>query len=308
MEKLFKKMEIFNKKSIQNLLMLTVAGLVNATGISLFLTPMKLYDSGVSGTSMLLERITPMSLSIYLLILNIPLFLFCLKKQGKKFTFYAIYSVAMYSLFASMWSNIYDLSGAIGSPIVGNELLLCAIFGGLISGCGSGIAIRFGGALDGIEVMAIIFAKKFGLTVGTFVMIYNAILYVISAIVTGSWVLPLYSIITYFVGLKTIDFIVEGIDRAKCAMIITEKSEEVCEALCNEFGRGITIMKARGGYSKKDKSMIYFVVNRYQINKLKDIVHNIDLGAYITISEVADVFSNNTKNWRDNSDLQGGTQ
>lgn len=292
---------------IKNLLMLTIAGIVNSVGISLFLTPMKLYDSGISGTSMLLERITPLSLSIFLLVLNIPLFLFGLKKQGTKFTLYAIYSVTIYSVFANIWSNIFDLSGVVGSPIVGNELLLCAIFGGLISGCGSGLAIRFGGAMDGIEVMAIIFAKKIGLTVGTFVMIYNTILYIIGAIVTGSWILPLYSIITYFVGLKTIDFIVEGIDRAKCAMIITEKSEDVCDALCSEFGRGITIMKAQGGYSKKDKSMIYFVVNRYQINKLKDIVHNIDLDAYITISEVADVFSNNTKSWGDKSDLQGGT-
>lgn len=292
------------KKIIRNLFMLTIAGLVNATGISLFLTPMNLYDSGISGTSMLLERITPLDLSIYLLILNIPLFLFGLKKQGKKFTLYAIYSVAMYSLFAGMWSNIYDLST---SPIVGNELLLCAIFGGLISGCGSGLAIRFGGAMDGMEVLAIIFAKKLSISVGTFVMIYNAVLYIISAVITGSWVLPLYSIITYFVGLKTIDFIVEGIDRAKCAMIITEKSKEVCDALCNEFGRGITVVNAQGGYSKKDKTILYFVINRYQINKVKDIVHDIDDMAYITITEVADVFSNNTKNWGNKVEVHGST-
>ena len=275
---------------IQNILMLTIAGLVNATGISLFLTPMKLYDSGISGTSMPLDRLTPemFNLSIFLLILNIPLFLFGLRKQGKVFTIYALYAVMMYSLFAWIYSSFLDLS--VVSPIAKDDMLLCAIFGGMISGCGSGLAIRFGGAMDGIEVMAIIFAKKLGITVGTFVMVYNAILYIVCGIVTGTWTIPLYSIIAYYVGLQTIDFIVEGIDRAKCAMIVTEKSEEVCNKLCEEFGRGITIMNAKGGYSKKEKAMIYFVVNRYQINKMKNIVHGIDEFAYITITEVADVF------------------
>ena len=275
---------------IQNILMLTIAGLVNATGISLFLTPMKLYDSGISGTSMPLDRLTPemFNLSIFLLILNIPLFLFGLRKQGKVFTIYALYAVMMYSLFAWIYSSFLDLS--VVSPIAKDDMLLCAIFGGMISGCGSGLAIRFGGAMDGIEVMAIIFAKKLGITVGTFVMVYNAILYIVCGIVTGTWTIPLYSIIAYYVGLQTIDFIVEGIDRAKCAMIVTEKSKEVCDKLCEEFGRGITIMNAKGGYSKKEKAMIYFVVNRYQINKMKNIVHGIDKFAYITITEVADVF------------------
>ena len=99
-------------------------------------------------------------------------------------------------------------------------ILLCALFGGVISGIGSGIAIRFGGAMDGIEVLAVIFAKSLGITVGTFVMIYNVLLYVICGLVLGSWILPLYSIVTYAAALKTIDFIVDGLDRAKCAIII----------------------------------------------------------------------------------------
>ena len=103
--------------------------------------------------------------------------------------------------------------------------MLCALFGGVISGIGSGFAIRYGGAMDGIEVMAVIFAKRIGITVGTFVMMYNIILYIICGIVLKSWILPLYSIVTYTAALKTIDFIVEGIDRAKCAIIITEKPD-----------------------------------------------------------------------------------
>lgn len=277
--------------------MLTAAGIVNAIGITVFLTPVKLYDSGISGTSMLLEQITPeaLTLSIFLLLLNVPLFLFGLKKQGKLFTFYAIYTVAIYSLFAFLITDVLPIDVSIASPLAGTDLLLCALFGGVISGIGSGLAIRYGGAMDGIEVMAVIFAKRLGVTVGTFVMVYNVLLYIICGIVLQSWILPLYSIVTYAAALKTIDFIVEGLDRAKCAIIITEMPEEICKALGEAFGSGMTHLEAKGGYSNRDKAMIYFVVNRYQVIKMRDLVHDIDPSAYITISEVADVFSNNHK-------------
>lgn len=286
-----------NKLKISNFLMLTIAGVVNAFGITVFLMPVKLYDSGISGTSMLLDQLTPeyLTLSIFLVVLNIPLFLFGLKKQGWVFTVYAIYSVCIYSLFAWLITDVLPIDVSIASPLAGTDLLLCALFGGVISGIGSGIAIRYGGAIDGIEVMAVIFAKRLGITVGTFVMIYNVLLYIVCGFVLNSWILPLYSIVTYAAALKTIDFIVDGLDRAKCAIIITEHPSEVCNKLCEVFGSGVTRLEAKGGYSNKEKSMIYFVVNRYQVVRLKELVHEIDHNAYITISEVADVFSNNNK-------------
>ena len=279
--------------------MLTVAGMINAFGITIFLTPVKLYDSGISGTSMLLEQITPpyLSLSLFLLVLNIPLFLFGLKKQGKTFTAYAIYAVAIYSLFAWLITDVLPIDVSMASPLAGTDLLLCALFGGVISGIGSGLAIRYDGAMDGIEVMAVIFAKRLGVSVGTFVMVYNILLYIVCGIVLQSWILPLYSIVTYTAALKTIDFIVEGIDRAKCAIIVTEKPDEICKALSETFGSGTTKLNAKGGYSNRSKGMVYFIVNRYQVIRMKNIVQSIDSTAYIAISEVADVFSaNNNSN------------
>lgn len=290
-------MQLLKKITLKNVLMLTLAGLINATGITLFLAPVRLYDSGISGTAMFLALITPkyLTLSVFLLILNVPLFLFGLKKQGPLFTVYAIYSVAMYSLFAWLITSVLPLDVTSASPLAGTDLLLCAVFGGIISGVGSGLAIRFGGAMDGVEVMAVIFAKRLGITVGTFVMAYNVLLYAVCGAVLQSWQLPLYSVLAYAAALKTVDFIVEGIDRAKCAIIITEKPGAVCAALGETFGRGTTYLPARGGYSHREKSMIYFVVNRYQVIHMRDLVHDIDPMAYITISEVADVFSGNDK-------------
>ena len=284
-----------HKLKITNFIMLTIAGIVNAFGITIFLMPVNLYDSGISGTSMLFDQLTPeyLSLSIFLVVLNIPLFLFGLKKQGWIFTVYAIYSVCIYSLFAWLITDVLPIDVSIASPLAGTDLLLCALFGGVISGVGSGIAIRYGGAMDGIEVMAVIFAKRLGITVGTFVMIYNVLLYIMCGFVLNSWILPLYSIVTYSATLKTIDFIVDGLDRAKCAIIITEQPSEICNKLCEVFGSGVTHWKAKGGYSNEEKTLIYFVVNRYQVVRMKELVHEIDHNAYITISEVADVFSNN---------------
>ncbi len=286
---------ILSSLKFKNFALLTLAGIINAFGITVFLSPVNLYDSGISGTSMLIDRITPdfITLSIMLLVLNIPLFVFGLKRQGAAFTIYAVFAVAVYSLSAWLITDVLPVDVTFASPLAGQDLLLCALFGGVISGVGSGLAIRAGGAMDGIEVMAVIFAKRIGITVGTFVMIYNVILYILCGVILQNWILPLYSIVTYFAALKTIDFIVEGIDRAKSAMIITTKPDEICEKLSEEFGTGTTRIECVGGYLKQEKTIIYFVINRFQISRLKDIVHGIDAAAYVTISEVADVFKNN---------------
>ena len=168
--------------------LLLAAGIINAVGVTMFLAPVHLYDSGISGTSMLLWQLTPeaYTLSLFLLILNVPLFLFGLKKQGVAFTIYSIWAVFVYSAASFVITNVLPVDVSAASPFAGQDLLLCALFGGLISGIGSGMTIRFGGAIDGIEVMAVIFAKRLGLTVGTFVMIYNVLLYIATGILFRS--------------------------------------------------------------------------------------------------------------------------
>lgn len=274
-----------------NLLQLTIAGCINAVGITMFLAPIKLYDSGISGTSMLLNYLTPdnFTLSLFLILLNIPLFAFGFKKQGTRFTFLSMYTVGVYSLCSFLINEVFPVNVATSSPFAGTDPLLCAIFGGIVSGAGSGLTIRYGAAIDGVEVMAVIFAKKIGVTVGTFVMSYNVILYVVAGIITGDWKLPLYSIITYMAGLKTIDFIVEGLDKAKAVMIITTNPEDVCAALSEGFGSGITLYDAKGYYSGEDKKIVYFIVNRFQIAKAKKLVLDSDRTAFISITDTSEV-------------------
>ena len=274
-----------------NLFLLFIAGIINAIGVTMFLAPVNLYDSGISGTAMLLWQITPdeFTFPLFLLVLNIPLFLFGLKKQGKLFTFYSIWAVTVYSLASWFINYVLPVNVDGSSPFAGTDLLLCAIFGGLISGVGSGLTLRLGGAIDGMEVLASIFAKKVGLSVGNFVMIYNVILYVTIGASFRSWILPLYSIITYFVAVRAVDFIVEGLDKAKSVMIVTSKTEEICKVLSADFGHGITLLKVQGYYSGEDRYAIYFVVNRFQITRVKNEVRHIDPRAFFVVTEVSDM-------------------
>lgn len=279
---------------ITSLLLLTVAGVVNAFGVTIFLFPVKLYDSGISGLSMLLDQVTPprLTLSVFLILLNVPVFLFGLKRQGVLFTVYSVYTIAVYSFMSFLIMNVLPIDVEFVSPLAGSDLLLCAIFGGVISGIGSGLTIRLGGAIDGIDVLSVAFAKKIGISIGSFVMVFNTALYVVCGMVIQSWILPLYSIVTYYVGSKTVDFVVEGIDRTICAMIITTKAHDISEALSRDFQSGGTIVNAIGGYSREEKEIIYFIVNHFQINKLKRIVHGIDAGAFIALQDVSDVIRN----------------
>lgn len=282
---------VIKEISISNILIIFFAGIINAVGITMFLSPVHLYDSGISGLSMLLGQLTPeyLSLSLFLIILNLPIFIFGCKKQGIVFTVYSVFSVVVYSVFSYLIINVFPIDVSFASPLAKQDLFLCAIFGGIISGIGSGLTIRFGGAIDGIEVLAVIFAKKLSLSVGTFVMFFNVILYIAAGFILHSWILPLYSIVTYAAALKTVDFIVEGLDKSKSAIIISEKQEEVCEALSQEFGNGITILDAKGYYSDCKKGAIYFVVNRFQISRMKSIIKRIDKKAFVSITDISEV-------------------
>ena len=277
-----------------NFIFLLAAGIINAFGVTLFLFPVKLYDSGVSGLSMLLDQVTPayLNISLFLIVINFPIFIFGAKKQGINFTLYSLFTIGIYSLFSYLIMNVFPIDVSLVSPLAGEDLLLCAIFGGVISGVGSGLTIRFGGAIDGIDVLSVVFAKKIGISIGTFVMIFNLVLYIICGIVIGSFILPLYSIVTYFVGSKTVDFITDGFDRSKCAMIVTTKANEITDALKENFGSSGTIVNAVGGYTKENKQIVYFILNRFQMNKLKEIIREIDEKAFISFEEVSEISRN----------------
>lgn len=282
-----------------NILFLTLAGIVNAAGVTLFLVPWELLDGGLSGTSFLMSSATGVSLSVWLIVFNFPFFLLAWRRMGASTVLYSLYAIAVYSLTSFLFQSVFRFCGPdkMQSPFVTKEydIILAAVFGGLISGIGSGLTIRFGGAMDGVEVMGVMFAKRVGLTVGQFVMAYNAVLYIVAGVVFKDFQVPLYSVIAYAVGLKAVDFIVEGLDKGKAAFIITDNPDEVGKAISAAMGRGITMMDAHGFYSKAKKGLLYCVVNRFEIGSLKRIISDIDPDAFVSVSDVSDMLGSDVK-------------
>lgn len=274
-------------------IMLVVAGIVNATGVALFLLPSSVIDGGISGLSLFLSHITNLSASIFIVAINLPFFILGFKRMGKAFIFKSLIAILVYSLMTFTYT--YFKVDTMVYESLGKDIFLCAIFGGLISGIGSGLTIKCGGAIDGIEVTAVIFSKKLGITVGQFVMVFNAIMYLTASLVKGDFRIGLYSIVSYAVGLKAVDFVVEGFDKCKAVFVITSKGDLMAEAISNVMGRGITILDAEGYYSNENKTMMYCVVNRFEIAGLKKLIKGVDENAFVTINEISDIMGSEIK-------------
>lgn len=284
------KKKNINELKWYNFVTLIVAGIVNATGVALFLIPSGILDGGFSGTAILLNNITGVYVSLFIVGINLPFFIFGTRRLGPAFIVGSLIAIFTYAAMAYLYISVFKFSEAV-YDMLARDIILAAVFGGLLSGVGSGLTIRGGGAMDGVEVMAVVFAKRLGFTVGQFVMLYNIVIYIIASIALNDLRIGLYSIITYTVGLRAVDFVVEGFDRAKACIIVTQKGEEMSSRISEELGRGITLLDSRGFYSNECRTMVYCVVNRFEIGKLKKIVAEVDSSAFVTISEISETVS-----------------
>lgn len=274
--------------------LLVVAGLINATGVTLFLVPSNVLDGGISGLSVLLSLVTPVNIAIYIVCINLPFFIIGFKKMGIRLIICSLVAIISYAFFTYVYQTLLKLD-VIMFDLVRKDLFLCSIFGGLISGVGSGLTIKLEGAIDGIEVMAVMYAKKLSITVGQFVMIFNAIMYLVACFLLNNFQIGLYSIITYAIGLKAVDFVVDGFDKGKGCFIVTNKDKEIAEVITQKMSRGVTLLEAKGYYSGEHKTMMYCVVNRFEIGRLKAIIDEIDDTAFVTISDISEVMGNKAK-------------
>jgi uncharacterized membrane-anchored protein YitT (DUF2179 family) len=258
---------------------IALGALLVAISIELFLIPNQIIDGGIIGISMMASYLSGIELGIILFVLNLPFLVVGYKLIGKTFTINTLIAVTLLALFVSLVKHYsIDL----------DDKMLAAIFGGILLGIGVGAIIRFGGALDGTEVIAIITNKRFGFSVGEIIMFFNVFI-LGSAGFVYSWSSAMYSLIAYYIAFKTIDIVLEGLDESKAVMIITTNPDEIAEAIIHRLGRGVTHIYAKGGYSREDKEILYCIVTRLEVAKLKSIVAEHDDHAMITIEHVADV-------------------
>ena len=259
-----------------------------AFSLDTLLLPNTILDGGINGISIIISKLTSISLSLLVLILNIPILLFGYKKIGKEFLIKSIYAMIIFAILLKVFDII--------NPIT-NEMLLATVFGGALLGIGVGIVMKFGGCLDGTETISIILSKKTNLSVGQIILLFNLVIYSIAGYVFGID-RALYSILTYFISYKLIDIIIIGFDQTKEALIITDRGEDLAKEIFKKLGRTTTTIKGEGLISGK-KNIIYCVLTRMEIYDLKKIVRDMDETAFITISDVSEIIGKHIKSNKD---------
>ncbi|MBJ8005511.1 MULTISPECIES: YitT family protein [Bacillus cereus group] len=262
---------------VYRLVMIVFGAGCAAVAIELFLMPNKIIDGGIIGISLILDYLTPniwwLSFSTLVVILNIPFMYSGYKQIGKTFMLSSAFGIVALAFIESTLHAI---------PPFTTEPILATVFGGLILGIGVGLVIRHGGSLDGTEIMGILLTKKLPFSVGEFVMFVNLFIFAWAAFVFGVEQ-AMYSVMTYYIAFKTIDTVIQGLDETKAVLIVSDQYEEVSNAILHRLGRGTTKLVAKGGYTDKEKEVIYAVVTRLEVTKLKSIVHEIDENAFVTI-------------------------
>ncbi|WP_136606471.1 YitT family protein [Paenibacillus dokdonensis] len=268
---------------LKKFIFITAGAILMAVALEVFLVPNDIIDGGITGISIVLSKITALPLGIFLFVINLPFLFLGYKQIGKTFAFSTLYGIIVMSVTTQLLHHV--------SPFT-NEKILAVLFGGLILGLGVGLVIRFGGSLDGTEIVAILLSKKTRMPVGQIIMIMNVFIFIIAGFVFG-WDSAMYSIFTYYMASKVMDIVVEGLNESKSVTIISGEYEEISQTIQDRLGRSTTFIYARGGYSGEDTQMIYCVVTRLELAKLKSVVHEIDPKAFIAIEHVSDVLGGN---------------
>ncbi|MCR5758343.1 MAG: YitT family protein [Selenomonas sp.] len=264
---------------VKKYIMIFVGAIIAALGLEVFLIPNNVIDGGIVGISIMMSTLTGMSLGFFLVLLNIPFLFMGYKQIGKNFAIATTIAIC----FLSFWSEIL---GPL--PKVTDDPFLAAIFGGIIDGVGVGLIIRAGGSLDGTEIVAIIMDKKSVFSVGEVVMFINLFILSSAGLLYG-WDKAMYSLVAYFVISKMIDVVIKGLDESYAVMIVTNEHEEITSALNDRLGRGVTLLHGAGGYTGESKEVLYCVVTRLEVDKLKEIVLDKDESAFVTINAVHDI-------------------
>ena len=274
------------KEIFFNFILCTFGAFLAAFALECFLVPNNIIDGGIVGISIMLSYITKINLGIFLIALNTPFFLLAFNEFGRQFIFNALYSVSMLAVFVNIVKSHI--------PPLTNDLLLCSLFGGGILGVGVGLVLKNNACMDGTEILAMKVSKKYPYSVGEIIMFVNIFIFLCAGFLYG-FEQAMYSTLTYLVAYRAIDAVIQGLSEEKSIRIITDRWEELGSAIINKLDKTVTYFDVTGGYSKSKKTMVYCVIPRIELTKLKDIVAGIDKDAFISIENIHEVYGKRYK-------------
>ncbi|MCI9007957.1 MAG: YitT family protein [Lachnospiraceae bacterium] len=264
--------------------MLVAGAALAAFSIEEFLVPCTILDGGIVGISIMVNNLSGISLSILTLVFNVPFLIVGFRKLGMKFIAKSAVAMVAFSSFLEVFAPLTDMT---------QDYLLAVCFGGVFLGVGVGFVIRSGGCLDGTETVAIFLNRSFNFPVGRTVLFINVVIYTVAGFLFG-FDRAMYSLLTYFITSKVIDFVETGVEQAKAAMIITNEGRGIADAIYRKMGRTVTILEGEGLISGK-KVILYCVLNRFEIYELRQLIKEVDTSAFITVSDVSEIIGNHIK-------------
>ena len=283
LKKKISRIESRLKSLVKNSILIAL-GILSATlGLKGFLIPNTFIDGGVTGISLIVFSLFDSPIGIWLVGVNIPFLLLGLNKVNSLLFLKSIIAISLLAVCVHF----------IDFPIVTDDKLLIATFGGLFLGGGIGLAIRGGAVLDGTEILAIVLTKKINLSIGDFILLFNIVIFAFAAYFM-SIEIALYAILTYIAASKTVDFIIDGIEEYTEITIISDFSEDIRQRITKDLGKGVTIFKGKGGFSMnkdelKDRDILYTVLTRLEISNILEIINAIDPKAFVIMNSVKDI-------------------
>ncbi|MGI6066356.1 MAG: YitT family protein [Bacillota bacterium] len=267
------------KQVFVDIFQITVGSLLFAVSIIVFIMPNNLLAGGVSGLAIITNYFTGLSIALLILLYNIPIIIWARKELRFRFIVYTIMAVFIQSFFLSLFQDLTPYR---------NDILLASIFGGILTGIGSGMIIRHYGSSGGTDVIAIVLKKRLGISIGTVSFIANLIVISLAGLIFGLEP-AMYTLVSLFVAGQTIDFVQEGFNKKQTAMIVSDMSQEIKDAIISQLHRGVTLIHGTGGFANVKKDVIFCVVNQFELARLKELVIDLDKNAFMTISETSEV-------------------
>ncbi|WP_409367445.1 YitT family protein [Lysinibacillus sp. 38-6] len=267
------------RKITTRTIMVAIGAIIMALGLELFLVPNHIMDGGIVGVSIITSHLLSLPLGIFIFVLNLPFIFLGYKQIGKTFALSTGLGITVLSVTTIFLHNLEPFT---------TDTLLATVFGGMILGIGVGIVIRYGGSLDGTEILAILFNRKSPFSVGEIIMFFNLLIFTVAGFVF-TWEQAMYSIMAYYIAYKMIDIVIQGMEESKSVYIISDEIDEIGQTIMDRLGRGVTFLHGEGAYTGNDKKVIFTVITRLEESKLKTIVAEIDDHAFLAIGNIAEV-------------------
>lgn len=279
--KIYQPSSFFSK--LMSFVWIAIGSFIAAFAVEVFFIPNRLFDGGIVGLSMIVGNLTSMKLiPAFLLLFNLPFIIVAYRSIGRSFVIQMILANLLFATSLVYITNYFPMH-------FHGDTLEIVVIGGAILGVGIGLIIRYGGCLDGTEILGILLNKRMGLSVGQVVFVANIFVFGFAGLIFQDWHPPLLSIIAYMVAVKVMDAVIVGLDETKSVMIISQHSQEISQAIINELKLGLTVINAKGGYSGERSDLLYVIVERLQLSDLKDLVHKIDPSAFMAIENLHEV-------------------